>query len=130
MSESGTAQESKVATLQKVVANTVLQLCMIINPAPLVDEKHQAEVKSHRGNTPWYICFPALAVTVMVTDGTGKPQCGYFSDREAEDQARMLWNAMRDDPSLREQYQAMSEFPTLEPGYKIMYRDLRLSPLV
>jgi hypothetical protein len=117
------------ATMQEVARNLVLQLCMIINPAPLVPEDQLGEVENHRGNTPWYIHFPSQNVTVMVTDGDGNPKTGYFPEREAENQAIGLWTAMRENQELRFELQANSMWPTLEPGYKIMYRDLRVAPM-
>lgn len=121
--------QKMVATTKMVADQLVLQLCMIINPAPLVDAEHQDGVENHRNNTPWYIHFPSQNVTVMVTDEQGNPKVGYYPEREAENQAVTIWNAMRENPELRAELQARSEFPTLEPGYKIMYRPLNVAPM-
>jgi hypothetical protein len=129
MNEQSAAQNA-IATTKTVADQLVLQLCMIINPAPLVDAEHQDGCVNHRNNTPWYIHFPSQNVTVMVTDErTGEPRVGYYPEREAENQALTIWNAMRENQELRADLKARSKFPSLEPGYKIMYRPLNVVPM-
>jgi hypothetical protein len=121
--------QKMVATTKMVADQLVLQLCMIINPAPLVDAEHQDGVENHRNNTPWYIHFPSQNVTVMVTDERGEPKVGYYPERDAENQALTIWNAMRENQELKADLKERSQFPTLEPGYKIMYRPLMVHPM-
>ena len=128
--ETENVAQNMVATTKLVADQLVLQLCMIINPAPLVDEEHQDGCVNHRNNTPWYIHFPSQNVTVMVVDDrTGEPKVGYYPERDAENQALTIWNAMRENRDLRLDLQAKSRFPELEAGFKIMYRPLNVHPM-
>jgi hypothetical protein len=123
------AEATKMSTTSDIRKTLELVLCMIINPAPLVAEDREGEVEAHRGNTPWYIYFPNLNCTVMVTDEDGNPRVGYYSDREAENQAATIWNAMRENPEIRANMVNNGSFPELRTGYKVMYRDLYLAPM-
>ena len=114
-----------------ILSQTVNQVAMIINGAPFIATEDEREgVEHHRNNTAWQIHFPALSITFEVQADDGGPLMGYYHDREAESEARALWDYLRglkdkDRAELREN----SEFPVLRDGFKIMTRILKVQPI-
>jgi len=119
-------------TTQSVLAQTVEQMVMIINPAPLLSEERQKDFDgAHRGNTPWYINFPTLGITFEVIDPkTQEPVIGYYPDKQAESDALAMWNHIRKlSPAERDALRESSPPMNLFEGFKAMIRRLRVEPL-
>lgn len=125
-----TNQSGAAAVMQEIAENTVQQIILIVNPAPLIPEENLEEGDTHRGNTPWYIEIPALGIAVQVRDKQGEPKTGYYPDDRAKQDAMALWEKCRSNPELLAELQQNREWPeTLLVGFKSMFRSIEVQPI-
>lgn len=89
-------------------------LMIVFNPAPVVkDPEKRAQVEHHRENTPWYVSYPDLGVTVMLhdPDNDNEPLVGYISTRMVVQQITAIYNRLSTDDDFLDQTRKANEYP-------------------
>lgn len=116
--------------MQSIASQTVRQMVLIVNSAPLIREQSRDEYDHHRHNTPWVIAIPALNICVEAVDEDGEPITGYFPDGMAEEYARQLWDRIREEPDLIPELQSQNCWPSqFYEGAKTMFRYINVQPI-
>lgn len=97
-------------------------LVLFANPAD--QEKDPAHPdRAHRGNTPWYVCFPSLGIAVQAKDRRGEPVTGYWEEADAIAFAYRLYTQVINNPDKLVQLREHIEWPeNFAPKYKAMHR--------